>query len=355
VVSFLQVDSLPQVLVAIRVLEIDRTKARSMGLDLRFDSSEFSASTSVLPGGGALGDPRVAANSPGSGTVLPAYGNVVGTFVRDTFGLSAALDLMSERQVARSVAEPNILTLSGEQASVLVGGEVPIPGTISTQVSVQSGFNFQAFGVRLDIRPTLDAQGVVTMEVAPSIVTPSGALGNGLVPGFQIQRVETTARVSAGQSLVLGGLLTSSDSVENRGIPGLQWLPLFRWQRKTTSNTELLFVITPRVIEQSSVDVRLPPLEFHDSPNRLGASGLDADGVPFTFKGTLGTVLGRGGFCLEVRESPNDESATLADCLLPGTEVVVVERQDNWLHIRTQTAQDGWVLRRWLNLATEEP
>ena len=361
VVSFLRVDSLPQVLVAIRVLEIDRNKARRLGVDLRFDNTvddmDYGIRNSLIPGAGALTDARASTNLlPGSGNVLPGSGNLVGTFVRNTLGLSAALDLLSEKQAARSVAEPNILTLSGEQASVLVGGEVPIPGTVATQVSVQSGFNFQGFGVRLDIRPTLDDSGVVTLEVAPSIVTPSATLGNSEVPGFQIQRVETTARVQAGQSLVLGGLLTSSESLQDRGVPGLQRLPIFRWQRRAASNAELLFVITPRVITQPSVEVRLPPLEYHDSPNRLGATGLNEEGVPFTFTGVLARVLGQSGFCLEVREAPNDDSTALADCLLPNTEVVVVATaQGGWLRVRAPSGQEGWVLRRWLRLATEKP
>jgi pilus assembly protein CpaC len=356
VVSFLKVDSLPQVLVAIRVLEFDRTKARRMGMDLRLDTNNFAASSSTVLGSTTLSDARGALNAAASGgNVLSGSGNVVGAFVHNTLGLSASLDLMSEKQVARSVAEPNILTLSGEQASVLVGGEVPIPGTISTQVAVQSGFNFQGFGVRLDIRPTLDDKGIVTLEVAPSIVTPSQTLGNSTVPGFQIQRVETTARVAAGQSLVLGGLLTSNDSVQYRGIPGFQKLPLFRWQRKSTSNTELVFVITPRVIEQSSPAVSLPPLEFHDSPNHLGASGLDDNGVPFTFEGMGATVLGKEGFCVELKDSPDGDSAKLTDCLLPGSEVIILGTKDDWYHVRAASDQDGWVQRRWLHVAKERP
>ena len=354
VVSFLKVDSLPQVLVGIRVLEIDRSKARRLGVDLRFDKNDVAVSTSPVLGGTPLADARKALDA-GTGNTLSGSGSVLGTYVHNTLGLSASLDLLSQKQVARSVAEPNILTLSGEEASVLVGGEVPIPGTIATQVSVQSNFNFESFGVRLDIRPTLDEKGIVTLEVAPSIVTPSLTLGSGSVPGFQIQRVETTARVQAGQSLVLGGLLTSNDSVQYQGLPGLQKIPLFRWQRKQSANTELLFVITPRVVEGPSAPVSLPPLEYHDSPNHLGATGLDDNGVPYTFMGLGATVLGKEGFCVELHESPDGGTAAATDCLLPGSEVVIVNTKDDWFHVRTATDQDGWVQRRWLHIIKETP
>ncbi len=154
---------------------------------------------------------------------------------------------------------------------------------------------------------------------------------------------------------MLGGLLSSSDSVQERGIPLLQKIPLFRWQEKTTDNTELLFIITPQVIEQASGQVGLPPLEYHEAPNHLGKSGLDANGVPYTFAGEQGTVLGRSPFCLEVRDAPNDNSSRLADCLLPGTDVIVMKRQDDWLQVHAPTGEEGWVLRRWIHLAVEKP
>ena len=176
------------------------------------------------------------------------------------------------------------------------------------------------------------------------------------MPGFQIQRVETTARVQAGQSLVLGGLLTSTETVENRGIPLLQKIPIFRWQRRSTANTELVFIITPRVIEPPSVDVSVPPIDrFYNNPSQFGATGLDENGVPYSFKGTPATVLGSGGSCVEVFEMPNGDEATLAGCLLPKTDVVVVDESDDWLRIHAPSGLEGWVPRAGLRVATEKP
>jgi Flp pilus assembly secretin CpaC len=342
VVSFLEVDSLPQISVAIRVLEIDRNKARDMGLDFRVDTDKLSIANITIPGGGTLSQSGGVAN----------VGNVVGSYIGSTASIVAAVKFLDEKRVARSVAEPNVLTMSGEQASVLVGGEVPIPISSANQVSTQTGFSFQQFGVRLDIRPTVDREGLVTLEVAPSIVSPSAALGNGIVPGFRIQRVETTARVQAGESLILGGLLASNESVQERGIPILgKLLPIFRWKRTSTENTELLFVITPRLVVPPSADVVLPPLTFEDSPNRSGASGLDANGTPLSFLAGEAAVAGQDGACLEVRDRPT-ANGRLIDCLLPGVKVVPLEKQDQWRRVRMPSGKEGWALETRLQFQT---
>jgi Flp pilus assembly secretin CpaC len=337
VVSFLKVESLPQVMVGIRVLEVDRTKARRLGVDLRADRKNVSVANYTIPGGEGLPDLR------GKVTELAGTGNLVGSYVDKTIAVIAALDFMTEKQVARSVAEPNILTLSGEQASVLVGGEVPIPTTTSNQVSTSSGFFFQQFGVRLDIRPTVDSNGLVTLEVAPSIVSPSAGLGNGSVPGFRIQRVETTARVQAGESLVLGGLLSSTESITERGLPLLGKLPIFRWQRKSIENTELLFLITPRIIVPPTETVRLPPIDFEKEPtNPIGLTGLNDAGVPFTFEPEPAKIAGDATSCVEMRERPSLDSQLL-DCLVPETAVKVLEGKASWRRIEVSKGVVGWV------------
>lgn len=349
VVSFLKVENLPQIMVSIRVLEVDRNKARRMGLDVRGDRKNFSAANYTIPNGGALPDVR------GKVAELANTGNVVATYVDKTLAVVAAMDFMTEKQVARSVAEPNILTLSGEQASVLVGGEVPIPTTTTNQVAISSGFFFQQFGVRLDLRPTVDSNGLVTLEVAPSIVRPSAGLGNGNVPGFNIQRVETTARVQAGESLVLGGLLSSTESVQERGIPLLGKLPLFRWQRKSLENTELLFLITPKIITPPTEPVRLPALDFKKEPtNPVGLSGLDANGVPFSFQPQDAKIAGEGGSCVEVRERPDNDSQ-LMDCLVPKTEVLILEGKGRWRRIQVPKGVEGWLRVEGIEMTPSKP
>jgi pilus assembly protein CpaC len=296
VISFLEVDELAQLMVSIRVLEVDRGKARKMGVNFRLDQEHVSIGNYVgpqtpygLPPARAL-DSYYGAGRGLLGGALGTTGNVVASFVDRASSILAAIDFLDSKNLVRSVAEPNILTLSGEQATVLVGGEVPIPTATSNQVATFQGVFFQDFGVRLDIRPTVDANGIVTLEVAPSIVRPDGGLAIGAVPGFQIQTVQTVARVAAGESLVLGGLLSFEEGIEQRGLPGLQKVPLFRWKNKTHSEQELLFVITPRMVGISSEaarDAALPALEWPEDRGEwieaMRPLEYEVDGVPESF------------------------------------------------------------------------
>ncbi len=289
VISFLNVDELSQLMVSIRVLEVDRGKARKMGINFRLDSEHISIGNYTGPQT-PNGMPGQLGSQP-SVTPLARTGNIVAAFVDKATSILTAIDFLDSKNLIRSVAEPNILTLSGEQATVLVGGEVPIPTTAVNQVTTVQGFFFQDFGVRLDIRPTVDASGIVTLEVAPSIVKPDSGLGVGQVPGFQIQTVETTARVEAGQSLVLGGLLSFDESLEQRGLPGLQKIPLFRWKNRTHSEQELLFIITPQLMGTSSdaaQAAKLPDsLEWPEDRGEwlesMPAPEYGPDGIPPSF------------------------------------------------------------------------
>jgi Flp pilus assembly secretin CpaC len=302
VLSFLEVDELPQIMVSIRVLQVDRGRAKHLGIDYRLDGTDFSAGSFHQPGRTSLPAPSV---PPVKQTIAGILGgNVVGTFVTKSLAVAAAIDFLQQKDVARSVAEPNITTLSGESASVLIGGEVPIPTTtVGTTASVQ-GFLFQDFGVRLDIRPTLAPSGLVAMEISPSIIRPSSDLAVSGVPGFQVQSVQTTAKVAPGQTLVLGGLISFNDEIQKRGVPGLSEIPLmkhlFSWEGRTLSEQEILFVITPRILAEGPDDiaeaiqwrdvepitagavVELPPGDL-DSTANLSAATLGRDGMPPSF------------------------------------------------------------------------
>lgn len=305
VLSFLEVDELPQIMVSIRVLQVDRGRAKHLGIDYRLDGTDFSAGSFHQPGRSSLPAPAV---PPVKQTIAGILGgNVVGTFVTKSLAVAAAIDFLQQKDVARSVAEPNITTLSGESASVLIGGEVPIPTTtVGTTASVQ-GFLFQDFGVRLDIRPTLAPSGLVAMEISPSIVRPSSDLAVSGVPGFQVQSVQTTAKVAPGQTLVLGGLISFNDEIQKRGVPGLSEIPLmkhlFSWEGRTLSEQEILFVITPRILAEgpdqveeaiqwrdvepiaAGAVVELPPADLNSTAN-LSAVTLGHDGMPPSFTKT---------------------------------------------------------------------
>lgn len=291
VLSLLEVDELPQIMVSIRVYEIDRAKARRAGVNFRFDSEHLSIGSFTGPQGGL---PRLLGGPP---SVSNVGGNLAAAFVDQTMAIAAAIDFLQDKELARSVSEPNVLTLSGEEATIQVGGEIPIPSTTVGEVTAVQGFTFQSFGVQLDIRPTVDEEGVVALEVSPSIIRPAPGLAVGGVPGFQVQSVQTTARVPAGHSLVLGGLLSFEEGLEESRVPWLGKLPLFRWRRNSRQEQELLFVITPRLVAMpdappaapvppaGAADVALPALESPEDPDperwhETEPGALAPDGLP---------------------------------------------------------------------------
>ncbi len=276
VLSLLEVDDLPQVLVSIRVVEVDRTKAKKVGINWRWDNEHVSLGSilspqiNTLPALGAVSNqtartPRRSVVRDGPNSTGDFGTNLFGAYIDKVTSVVAAIDFLEDKALARSVAEPNILTLSGESATVVVGGEVPIPTNVVNQVASVQGFFFQDFGVRLDIRPTVVKDGIIALEASPSIIRRSVSIGVGDVPGFSVQSVQTTARVQTGESLVLGGLLTFEEGLEERSIPGLGWLPgLGRWRRKSRNETELLFVISPRIVETPRSDEPAEPIEMPD-------------------------------------------------------------------------------------------
>ena len=287
VLSFLKVDSIHQVMVSIRVLEVDRVKARQAGIDYRIDGDHLSIQhfnrPDMLNLGSVQGAPAIA-NKIGQA-------NLVGAYASRTVAILTALDFLQERNVARSVAEPNVMTLTGEEATVVVGGEVPIPTTTATQVTAVQGFFFQSFGVRLDIRPTVDGEDVITLEVAPSIVRPEQDLAVEGVPGFEVQTVQTVARVRSDESLILGGLLNYAEGVKEGKGPLLGAIPLpgllvFRWTEDSRTEQELLFVITPRIMLRAEDGIQrpvtLPSMESHDHRLRqkIEPAFVTEDGLP---------------------------------------------------------------------------
>lgn len=293
VVSFLEVDELPQVMVAIRVLEIDRTKARRMGINIRVDHDRFSIQQNLGPQSGRL--PGFELGGRGDVTLIEAGANLVGAFVDQVTSIATAVDFLEGKALARSVAEPNLVTLSGEAATVLVGGEIPIPTTAVGQVATVQGVFFQDFGVRLDVRPTATGDGSVTLEVAPSIIRPNAGLGIGEVPGFVVQTVQTIAKVGVDQSLVIGGLLSFQEGLDERGLPGLQRIPLFRWQKRTREEREVMFILTPRLVGNATKSLRpdpsVPNLDWPEGQRLwkeiVVPKRVDRDGVPPALEETV--------------------------------------------------------------------
>jgi pilus assembly protein CpaC len=192
--------------------------------------------------------------------------------------LEAYLQALAENRFVRLLAEPNLVAVSGEQATFLVGGEFPVP---IVQGSVVGGgstitVQYKEFGVRLNFRPQVLGQGRIRLEVAPEVseLSEIGALKqNGFtVPGIVTRRSNTTVELASGQSFALAGLLRSKDQARSSKVPFLGDVPvlgaLFRSVRYEQDQTELVVMVTAELVEPLEDGRMLPlPGDLHVAPN----------------------------------------------------------------------------------------
>lgn len=184
--------------------------------------------------------------------------------------IEGVLNALERKGLAKTLAEPTLVALSGEKASFLAGGEFPIP---VAQTGVGAGganaitVEFKPFGVSLAFTPTVLGDKVINLIVEPEVssIDPSASVAiNGIVvPGLQTRRASTTLELRDGESFAIAGLMQRDFQTTVRSLPGLSSIPiigaLFRSSSFQKGETELLIVVTPRLISPLRPDqVRLP-------------------------------------------------------------------------------------------------
>lgn len=259
-----------QVQVKVRFAEVSRTAFRSLGVNAFRTGSDFFfgsnigglASTSIGPpqGATALGNTPFVFTQ--ASTVSPAVTLFAG-FPRSD--LELFFQALAENQFLRILSEPNLVALSGEEASFLAGGEFPIP-------SVQGGggaglatgnavtIEFKEFGVGLRFRPVVLGDGTIRLQVN-SEVSELSDVGGIQISGFQIpsiitRRASTTLEMSSGQTFAMAGLLSENVNSQASRVPFLGSLPLigtlFRSVRYRAGETELLVLVSASLVEPLS-------------------------------------------------------------------------------------------------------
>ena len=198
-------------------------------------------------------------------TAIGAAGRVFG------LDLAAAIDLAETDGLVTTLAQPNLTALSGETASFLAGGEIPIPiseglGTVSV--------NYKQYGVSLAFTPTVLADGRISMRVRPEVsqLTSAGSvvLNNFTIPGISTRRAETTVELGSGQSFMIGGLLNNSHNNTVDKAPFLGDLPilgsLFRSNNFRRAESELVIIVTPYLVKPVSASQIALPTDGYKAP-----------------------------------------------------------------------------------------
>ena len=279
VVNMLSVGASQQVMLEVRFSEMNRTAAKQIG----FNHTFFSDSGKTIGGIGEVGqNGAIAVNNifAGSGSTTvdvsslkSSMGFVSHVFDLGSFNIESYIDALERKGIAKTLAEPTLVALSGETASFLAGGEFPIPVVQSSGGGGQNGNNgisieFKPFGVSLGFTPTVLADGVISLAVTPEVssIDPSASITlNGLtIPGLQTRRAKTVVELRDGQSFAVAGLLRNDFKDTVRQIPILGTLPiigtLFRSTGFQKDQTELVMIVTPRLVKpiENVADVRLP-------------------------------------------------------------------------------------------------
>jgi pilus assembly protein CpaC len=267
VVSRLRTATPQQVMLQVRIAEVNRSLIRNIGVNLAAADSTGGFQFGI--GQGRVIGPQFTPGGPlGVGVTEGADGTSVITSVNPgtTLGLAgrlfgvdliSAIDLAETNGLATTLAQPTLTALSGETASFLAGGEFPIPIAQSLgQVTIE----YKQFGVGLAFTPTVLEDGRISMRVRPEVseLTTEGSIRfNGYeVPALSTRRTETTVELGSGQSLMIGGLLRNVNSNTIDRAPGLGNLPiigaLFRSNRFRRAETELVIVVTPYLVRPVS-------------------------------------------------------------------------------------------------------
>ena len=194
--------------------------------------------------------------------------------------LGIAVRALKGKGLFESLAEPNLITQDGREASFLAGGEFPYPVVQGGGANQTVTIVFKEFGVRLRFTPTITGGGFVHLKVAPEVSTLDFANGVTMegfrVPALATRRTETEVELRDGQTFAISGLIDRNMNETLRRVPGIGDIPilgyLFRSQAYQKNNTELVVMITPHIVRRDSPGVtpNMPGLvePFLPGPNR---------------------------------------------------------------------------------------
>ena len=290
VINLLSVGSAQQVMLEVRFSEIKRGALKDLGISgfvtgsgdhgfqgafgngASFSSSTGSTTTTTVDPVTGQSTTTVIPNPPALalGAIVDSFGILSRMFRIGGLNIEATLNALERKGAVTTLAEPTLVALSGETASFLAGGEFPIPvaqgnngGDNGVAISVQ----FKPFGVSLAFTPTVLADGVINLEVAPEVSsidpTASIVINNLRVPGLQTRRAKTTVELRDGESFAMAGLLRRDFQDTVRQFPILGSIPiigaLFRSSNFQKEETELVIIVTPRLVRPvRAAAMRLP-------------------------------------------------------------------------------------------------
>ncbi|MCA1563786.1 MAG: hypothetical protein LC804_27250, partial [Acidobacteria bacterium] len=217
-------------------------------------------------------------------------------------GLGGVVRALRNKGLFQSLAEPNLVTTNGKEASFLAGGEFPYPVVQGSGAGQAVTILFKEFGVRLSFTPTVLGGDLVNIKVRPEVSSLDFANGVSIegfrVPALSTRRTETEVELRDGQTFAIAGLLNNTVTSSMSKIPGIGDIPilgyLFRSKAHQKNETELVVMITPQILRRDSTGVSsgLPnPIEpFMERPSKTVMPPAPYVGSPRHGQGSSGVA-----------------------------------------------------------------
>ena len=278
VVNMMSVQGTQQVMLSVRFVEMSRTIAKT----LRVNTSTPGTRDNVPLGSFTLIPDKSYLQTGNSSAGQQRFGIFQGLIRNGDLRLDVLVDAYENKGLARTLAEPTLVAMSGDTASFLAGGEFPVPvaqnnsGTPGGGVSATITIEFKPFGISLAFTPTVLDDGVISLLVAPEVssLDPAASIvSSGInIPGLKVRRAKTTVELRDGESFAIAGLLANDYSNAITQFPILGDLPiigtLFRSTEYQRNETELVLVVTPHLAKPvqgraaTPADHFVPPSDF---------------------------------------------------------------------------------------------
>ena len=264
VVNLLKVRKLEQVLLQIRVSEVDRSLAKELGFNFLFEGNTLrgtvSPPSSFSPFFGNLRDQQIGNIGPNT-----TFSDAMNLFVAKPgsfpdFGVF--LRALHDKGGLKTLAEPNLVVANGAEGKFLVGGEFPVVFNTAAGGSSSFAVVYKEFGVKLGFQPKISPNGEIYLHVSQEVSELDFAnaviLSGFRIPALTSRKAESSLQLGDGQTFVLAGLISSKVQKQVSKLPLLGDIPilgaLFRSTRFTNNETELMVMVTPKIVRPLNKD-----------------------------------------------------------------------------------------------------
>lgn len=306
IINMLKLISGQQVMLKVKVSEVNRDALKRLGVDPQ----------AILSGGnfaftGALGTATegILAGSTSSWLVQDDSFRGTGFFAwqsNNNHRIGAAINALERDGLVKTLAEPNLVAVSGEQAEFLAGGEIPVvtPSTSSSGAAPTVSVEYKPVGISVKFTPDVLSENRIRMAVQPEVSEVSSAdsivMSGFTIPSISTRRAKTTVELAPGESFMIAGLLKDNTRATIDQLPGVKELPvlgaLFRSTEFQRNESELVISVTPYLVDPvKSSDIKSPTDDFRP-----------ASQVEMFFYGALGAITtGENSAYIPQLEGPN--------------------------------------------------